>query len=92
LQGLSTFLRFTQGGEIHPAWYASIGAMFVSLMTLASAAMFFATFSSKLLSAFFTFGLFMGGNGLSLLLQYAERQEGFHRFLLGATAKDSAQS
>jgi hypothetical protein len=47
-------------------------------MTLASAAMFFATFSSKLLSAFFTFGIFMGGNGLSLLLQYAEGRKGCH--------------
>jgi hypothetical protein len=30
--------------------------------------------------------LFMGGNGLSLLLQYAERHEGLHRALLNATA------
>jgi ABC-type transport system involved in multi-copper enzyme maturation permease subunit len=87
LGGVSTFLRFTQGGEIHTAWYGALGTIFLSLMTLASAAMFFSTFSSKLLSAFFTFGIYMGGNGLSLLLQYAERQEGLSRLLLTATAK-----
>ena len=87
LTGVSTFLRYTQGGEIHSVWFASMGTIFLSLTTLAAAAMFFSTFSSKLLSAFFTFGLFMGGNGLSLLLQYAERHEGVHRFFLTATAK-----
>jgi Cu-processing system permease protein len=87
LGGVSTFLRFTQGGEFNTVWFASFGTIFLSLMTLAAAAMFFSTFSSKLLSAFFTFGLFMGGNGLSLILQYAERHEGLHRFLLNTTAK-----
>jgi Cu-processing system permease protein len=87
LAGLSTFLRFTQGGEIHAVWYASLATIFLTLTTLAAAAMFFSTFSSKLLSAFFTFGLFMGGNGLSLLLQYAQRNEGAQALLLNATAK-----
>ncbi|MFP4517777.1 MAG: hypothetical protein ACLFNV_13370 [Desulfovibrionales bacterium] len=87
LGAMTTFLRFVHGGEIHTVWFVAMGTIFLSQITLAAAAMFFSTFSSKLLSAFFTFGLFMGGNGLSLLLQYADRSEGMNQFVLNAIAK-----
>ncbi|MFW6324986.1 MAG: hypothetical protein ACOC0U_07985, partial [Desulfovibrionales bacterium] len=82
LAGLATFLRYTSGGEIQGVWFAAVGTIFLSQTTLAAAAMFFSTFSSKLLAAFFTFGLFLGGNGLSLLLQYADKSVGMKKTIL----------
>lgn len=83
----TTLLRVTQGGQIYPVWFAAMGSIFLAQTTLMAAAMFFSTFSSILLSAFFTFGLYVGGNGISLITQYAQLKTGLAKQVLLIVAR-----
>ena len=87
LFGLATLFRSGAGGAFSPAWFTALPGQLLGLFALAAVATALSTFSTPFLTGFVCLGLYIAGNGVSLILRYGALRGGVLENVLQVAAR-----